>query len=401
MQTKQALYLTGLAVLHLLFTVSTADEMLESDYLFKFIRAVDPQNCVKISLNGLFLPRPCNLKGVKCNLQRTSITEIRLESLNLSGRIDADSLCKLHGLKVLSLANNLIHGSIPNSLSDCRKLTYLNLSRNLLSGTVPVELSKLKHLRRLDISKNCFSCILPSFNKEFKHVKKHSMNPKGLQMSSIRNLMEQTDSVSPPAEAPKSSSPSGKSKWSTNWIIFLLLVLGIGLFMLFICSLSKKTAKLAKEREILKALQASPLRVSPIKDIEEMKLEGKKSDLVFFVEEIERFTFDDLIEGTADLQGESICSSLYKVTLKNKNVYAVKRLKNLQVSFEEFSSTTGKIGNLKHPNILPLVGYNSTDEEKLLIYKYQSNGSLFNLLESIPSLLTFGLIHALSPRFFS
>jgi uncharacterized membrane-anchored protein len=62
-------------------------------------------------------------------------------------------------------------------------------------------------------------------------------------------------------------------------------------------------------------------------------------------------------------------------------VYAVKRLKKLQVSFEEFGQTMRQIGNLKHPNILPLVGYNSTDEEKLLIYKYQSSGSLLNLLE--------------------
>ncbi|PQM34344.1 putative inactive receptor kinase [Prunus yedoensis var. nudiflora] len=41
-----------------------------------------------------------------------------------------------------------------------------------------------------------------------------------------------------------------------------------------------------------------------------------------------------------------------------------------------------QIGNLKHPNILPLVGYNSSNEEKLLIYKFQTNGSLLNLLQS-------------------
>ena len=73
-------------------------------------------------------------------------------------------------------------------------------------------------------------------------------------------------------------------------------------------------------------------------------------------------------------------SSLYKVKLGNI-LYAVKRLKKLQVSFEEFGQTMTQIGNLKHPNILPLVGYNSTDEEKLLTYKYQSSGSLLNLLE--------------------
>lgn len=70
------------------------------------------------------------------------------------------------------------------------------------------------------------------------------------------------------------------------------------------------------------------------------------------------------------------------VKLKNNAIYAVKRLKKLKVSFEEFALTMGKIGNLKHQNILPLIGYNSTDEEKLLIYRYQKNGSLLTLFES-------------------
>ncbi|KAJ6292820.1 hypothetical protein OIU78_024907 [Salix suchowensis] len=56
-------------------------------------------------------------------------------------------------------------------------------------------------------------------------------------------------------------------------------------------------------------------------------------------------------------------SSLYKVKLGNI-VYVVKRLKKLQVSVEEFGQKLRQIGNLKHPNILPQVGYiNSTDEE--------------------------------------
>jgi uncharacterized protein with von Willebrand factor type A (vWA) domain len=55
-------------------------------------------------------------------------------------------------------------------------------------------------------------------------------------------------------------------------------------------------------------------------------------------------------------------------------------LKNLQVSCDEFGETLRKISKVKHQNILPVVGYRSTNEEKLIIYKYQSNGSLLNLL---------------------
>ncbi|MED6123309.1 hypothetical protein PIB30_047899 [Stylosanthes scabra] len=91
---------------------------------------------------------------------------------------------------------------------------------------------------------------------------------------------------------------------------------------------------------------------------------------------------EDLLRAAADLRSESFSSSLYKVKLvENGAHYAVKRLKNVQASSDdEFGETLKKISKLKHPNILPLVGYRSTNEERLVIYKYQSNGSLLNLL---------------------
>lgn len=104
---------------------------------------------------------------------------------------------------------------------------------------------------------------------------------------------------------------------------------------------------------------------------------------MFFVEDEESFKFEDLLEAAADLWGQSLYSSLYKVMLKNNStIFDVKRLKKLQVSFEEFGHTMRKIGKLNHQNILPLVGYNSTSEEKFLIYKYQRNENLFALFES-------------------
>lgn len=170
------------------------------------------------------------------------------------------------------------------------------------------------------------------------------------------------------------------------WSKVVLIVLGTGLLLVLIYSLRKKAAKFTAERKILKSLQESPTRMpaaTVVVDVEEkQQREERREELVFFVEEHERFKMDDLLEATADLRNHTICSSLYKVILKENAVYAVKRLKKLQVSFEEFGKTMRWIGSLKHPNVLPLIGYNSTDEEKLLIYKYQINGSLLTLLES-------------------
>ncbi|XP_021815820.1 probable inactive receptor kinase At5g53320 [Prunus avium] len=329
------------------------DESSEFEALRQFIRAVDPQHVLSIGNNVPMRRNPCmhKLKGVKCNSQGTSVTEIRLENLNLRGILDVDSLCKLPNLQYVSLARNQIRGTISNSIVHCTRLTYLNLRSNVLSGKIPKKaLSKLKDLRRLDISDNHFTTNSPRSKEEF-HPTSGNPNPPG-------------------------------NSWYKRYKFMIPLVVGIGFFLLFTYFAGRKAAKLAADREILKSLRDSPDKMPLPKIQEEEKPVENRSELVFFVEEHESFKLDDLLEATADLRNQTFCSSLYKVILKNNALYAVKRLKKLQVPFEEFGQTMRQIGNLKHPNILPLVGYNSSNEEKLLIYKFQTNGSLLNLLES-------------------
>ncbi|KAE8733550.1 RNA-binding family protein isoform 1 [Hibiscus syriacus] len=295
-------------------------ELQESKSFYSFIR--DPQNNLGIQWNELS-HNPCLLKlnGVMCNRpQASSIVEMRLENINLSGVMDADSLCKLRKVEVVSLSRNLIHGTIPSTILYCTRLSYLNLCSNSLSGRVPQILSKLKYLMSLDISNN----------------------PSMILGSTIRK-------------------GSGRSYDYFE---------------------KPRANKIAKEKETLKVLKESPLKLPPIDAEQEVKQEdNRQQDLVFFVEDRESFKLDDLLEASADLRSQSICSSLYKVILKNNVTYDVKRLKKLQVSLEDFSQTMRRIGNLKHRNILPLIGYSCTNEEKLIFYKYQSSGSLLNLLQ--------------------
>jgi Leucine-rich repeat (LRR) protein len=397
MQNKRdfILFLTKLvciAVLPLFIMVCMGGQSSESESLFNLIKAVDPQNVLGIGWNGL-VPHPClhKLMGVKCNSHCTTIVEIRLENLNLSDIVDVDSLCKLSNLRVLSLAKNQIRGNIPNSILHCTRLTYLNLSNNHLSGRLPLALTKLKYLRRLDISNNHFTSIMPHFMHELKPLYTYYSKSSAVQRISTVDWVEEVHSIHTLSESPQSSesyadqesneSNAGNEHSYAGWDILIPLVLGVGLFLLFIYIVGQKAKNSAKEREILKNLQDSPLKTPPAKAREEVKPVERHSELVFLVEEHERFELEELLEATADLKSQTLCSSLYKVILKNSALYAVKRLKQLQVSFEEFSQTMRQIGSLKHPNMLPLVAYHSTNEEKLFIYKYQSHGSLLNLLE--------------------
>lgn len=128
-------------ILSLLITVCLGDQLSESQYLFNFIKAIDPQNVLGIEWNDGLVHHPClqKLKGVKCNSRATTIEEIRLESLNLSGIIDADPLCKLRNLRVLSLAKYHTRGTIPDSIvllkADLFKSKQQSSEWNVTSGS--------------------------------------------------------------------------------------------------------------------------------------------------------------------------------------------------------------------------------------------------------------------------
>ncbi|XP_030541484.1 putative inactive receptor-like protein kinase At1g64210 [Rhodamnia argentea] len=368
----------SIVAIFLLIITITKGELSETESFLGFIRAVDPENATGFA-RAVPFPYPCsaNLKGVSCDLEDGRITEIRLQHLSLKGTIDAKPLCELPNLRYLSLANNLIRGNIPASIENCTGLITLNLSSNLLSGRVPAALRKLKLLSTVDISNNSLSVTAPNRPK-FIPTEKKRLDSHHKQIYVARHFLESRKLSN--AESPESGGHD--TPWYHRWGQCLPLVFGVGFFFLLTWFVGKKAAKLAEEKAILKALSTSPLKVlTPNPLIEEIKPEEGRSELVFFVEEHEAFKLDDLLEAAADLQSQRFRSSLYKVVLKNNIAYAVKRLKKLRVSFEEFGNTLRQVGNMKHPNILPLVGFNSTNEDKLLIYKYQSNGSLLNLCE--------------------
>lgn len=240
--------LVCITVLPLLITVCIGGQLSESESFFNFIKAVDPQNVLGIVWNGL-VAHPClhKLRGVKCNSQ--SIVEIRLENLNLSGILDVDDLCKLPNLKVLSLAKNHIRGNIPNSILHCTRMTYLNLSNNHLSGRLPLALTKLKYLRRLDVSKNHFTSIKPHFVQEFRSRYTYYSKSSSLQRNSTGDWVEAVHShILSDGPSPYDDHDS---ELNGQWIALfgvLPVVLGIGLFLLYIYIVGQKAAK---EREIL------------------------------------------------------------------------------------------------------------------------------------------------------
>ena len=98
---------------------------------------------------------------------------LRLTSNRLTGRIP-ESISSLKALSDLDLADNSIVGTIPSSLGDMRLLETLALRnrdtedevyRSCMTGTIPSTLSRLTNLKTLDLGYNHLTGTIPVLNQ--------------------------------------------------------------------------------------------------------------------------------------------------------------------------------------------------------------------------------------------
>lgn len=105
---------------------------------------------------------PCHWSGVTCSEPGSGfVVAVDLSNANVAGPFPS-VLCRLTGLKFISLYNNSINGTLSDDLSTCRSLVHLNLAQNLLTGTLPHSLSELPELKYLDLTGNNFSGDIPT-----------------------------------------------------------------------------------------------------------------------------------------------------------------------------------------------------------------------------------------------
>ncbi|KAF5792097.1 putative protein kinase RLK-Pelle-LRR-Xa family [Helianthus annuus] len=77
----------------------------------------------------------------------------------------------------------------------------------------------------------------------------------------------------------------------------------------------------------------------------------------------------------------------YKAVLRDGSAIAIKRLSACKPNERMFQAEMKALGHLRHLNLTPLLGYCVVEDEKLLVYKYKSNGNLSSLLAKQSSLL--------------
>ena len=81
--------------------------------------------------------------------------------------------------------------------------------------------------------------------------------------------------------------------------------------------------------------------------------------------------------------------STYKAVMETGFIVTVKRMREPSAAgAAEFGRRAEELGRVRHPNAVALRAYFQAKEERLLVYDYYPNGSLFSLVHGQPLTLS-------------
>ncbi|XP_074353759.1 putative inactive receptor kinase At5g67200 [Apium graveolens] len=440
-------HILHLLTLTLFFTLtfSTHSPPLDSSHLLSFKLKADPLNklnfkssnfcqwqgiqCTHFKVHRLILQN-LNLAGTFPPNTLTQLDQLRVLSLqnnSLTGPIP--NLSSLINLKSLFLNHNSFSGSFPPSLISLHRLKTLDLSLNNLTGSIPLSLTNLDRLYYLRLDLNHLKGSIPPLNQSSLKIFNISHNnltgpipvtstllrfKRSSFLFNSRLCGEIVHRECKPAEpffgsaAPKpinqiiKQQPKHTKNKNTNKLAAIIGLCG-GVFVIcfVICVITRVVKRKRYRKKIMKPTMASDyiaaesaaavMKMEEDRALEEKvkKLQMAKSgSLVFCAGEAQDYTMEQLMKASAELLGKGTIGTTYKAVLDNRLIVCVKRLDGFKmtgISKEEFDRQMTAVGGLRHPKLVALRGFIQAKEERLLVYDYQPNGSLFSLIHGSKS----------------
>ncbi|PSS21267.1 Inactive receptor kinase [Actinidia chinensis var. chinensis] len=389
-----------------------------------------------------FVAQGFSLRGIFAPDTLTRLDQLRVLSLynnSLAGPIP--DLAGLANLKTLFLDRNSFSGNFPHSLLSLHRLLVLDLSRNNLTGSIPAEITGLDRLTYLRLDSNRFNGSIPALNQTSLEVfnvsgnnftgaipvtptlsrfgvASFSWNPNlcgEIIKKECRSTPPFFDSgagaaaASPPEPLiqnaqgfvvpPPSAKPHKRVGVVVGFVIGALILVAA---ILCLFALFKKQREQKRHSKSLKsdsedantnaqnAIIPTQLFNSELEATDETVVSAKKlilaqksMNLIFCGGESEMYSLEQLMRASAELLGRGTIGTTYKAVMENQLVVSVKRLdagKTAITSGEMFEQHMEMVGGLRHPNLVPVRAYFQAKEERLIIYDYQPNGSLFSLI---------------------
>ncbi|KAG9153482.1 hypothetical protein Leryth_018744 [Lithospermum erythrorhizon] len=305
----------------------------------------------------------CDFSGVSCwNNRENRLISVELRDMGLAGNIpDALQLCEslqkldlsgnslsgeipkgicdwLPYLVTLDLSKNALTGSIPADLVNCSYLNNLILDDNKLSGSIPYEVASLGRLKRFTVSNNDLSGRVPEFQFNC-----------GGDLGKCGGLSKRNLAIIIAAGVFGAAAS---------------MLLGFGLWWWCFTKSGRRRKGYGIGRTDSDSW-AERLRQPSIK-------------LVDLLAATNGFSADNIINTTRT-------GTTYKAVLRDGSVLAIKRLGACHMNEKQFRMEINRLGQLRHPNLVPLLGFCIVEDEKLLVYKYFSNGTLSSWLHGSPT----------------
>ncbi|CAI0405228.1 unnamed protein product [Linum tenue] len=308
------------------------------------------------SLSGTLSPSIGNL---------TNLQSVLLQNNAISGPIPS-TIGKLDKLQTLDLSNNSFYGEIPASLGDLKNLNYLRLNNNSLTGSCPQSLSNIQGLTLVDISFNNLSGSLPRISaRTFKVIGNPLIcGPKAENNCSA--VFPEPLSLTPEAASDATSTSHHVAiAFGASFGAAFAIILIMGLLVWWRYRHNKQIFFDVNE-------QYDP----------EVRLGH-----------LRRYTFKELRSATDHFSAKNILGKggfgiVYKGCFNDGSVVAVKRLKDYNAVGGEiqFQTEVETISLAVHRNLLRLSGFCTTENERILVYPYMSNGSVASRLRGRPAL---------------
>ncbi|KAG0526376.1 hypothetical protein BDA96_06G140800 [Sorghum bicolor] len=338
----------------------------------------------------------CNYNGIGCwNMQESRVLSLSLSGFGLVGSIPSSlqycraattldlssnalagtilpALCDwLPFLVTLDLSSNQLTGPIPAELANCRFLNTLRLSGNQLSGQIPASLARLDRLKTLDLSGNRLDGQIPS------------------QLGD--NFSKDSFSGNSGLCGRPVSSRCGRGLGSTGLgIVIAAGVFGAAASLLLAyffwrCTGKGKGGRRRHRRGATESgggedgswwterLRAAHNRLAPVSLFQKPIVKVKLADLMAATQD---FSTSHIV-----VAGSSRAGTAYRAVLRDGSALTVKRLHSCPLSEKAFRAEMGRIGQLRHPNIVPLLGFCVVEDERLLVYKHMESGALSSVMK--------------------
>uniref|UniRef100_A0A0E0L298 Protein kinase domain-containing protein n=1 Tax=Oryza punctata TaxID=4537 RepID=A0A0E0L298_ORYPU len=285
------------------------------------------------------------LRGIQSSL---GDPEGRLASWTFTN-LSSEALCSYNGVScwnpqesrvvALSLSGFGLTGALPSELQYCSAATTVDLSGNQLNGQIPSALcSWISYVVNLDLSGNQLSGSLPAELANCRFL--NSLNLSGNQFSGqIPDSLDHLDRL-------KSLDLSDNNLELCQWRAF---------------------------GRVYSHSTSVSLFVKPI-------VELKLADLIAATRDFNR---SDVV-----VAGSSRIGTVYRGEPPDGSMLMVKWLQySCSLSDNEFQAEMSRIGQLRHQNIVPLLGFCIFEKERLLVYKHIARGALSLALVSEPAAL--------------